>query len=91
MRSEACLFLSMALMSSRVTVSFENRPPCTTSTRLFSKCARGSQQKVSLKKFAINVLCLAFTYMKKVHIGEPVFSTAESDFQQSIPPKKAGP
>jgi len=51
----------MARMSSKLTLSLENSPPCTTNTRLFSTCARGSQQKASLKSPAMVRLYLALT------------------------------
>ena len=52
---------SMARISSSVTPSRENRPPCTTSTLPFRQCASGSQQNASRNRSAITALYFAFT------------------------------
>lgn len=49
----ADLCLSMLRMSDSLTPSLLKRPPCSTSTRLSSTCAKGSQQKVSLNRFTM--------------------------------------
>lgn len=58
-QQQAHMLRLMARMSSSVTPSWLNRPPCTTSTFWASRCASGSQQKASRNRSTSTLLYLA--------------------------------